>query len=87
MEVAPLPQRLAKLGAKKRWGSWVKSWLYVNLGEGVPGVAQPPASAMVSHAFVAFPDFEVEETDLDEAAFRHTRVVSSVRDLVEEYIA
>lgn len=50
-------------------------------------MAQPPASAMVPHAFVAFPNFEVEEKDLDEAALRHARVVSSVRDLVEEYIA
>lgn len=59
----------------------------MNLGEGVPGMAQPTTSAMVPHAFVAFPDFDVEEKDLDEVALRHARVMSSGWDLVEEYIA
>jgi hypothetical protein len=45
--------------AKNRWGNWFKSWFYVDLGEIVPCVAQPAASAMVAHDIVAFPNFEV----------------------------
>jgi hypothetical protein len=54
--------------AKNRWGNWFKSWFYVDLGEIVPCVAQPAASAMVTHDIVAFPNFEVQENDSDEWA-------------------
>jgi hypothetical protein len=72
---------------KNRWGGWLKSWFYVNLGEDMADLPQSPNSSMVPHAFVAFPNFEVREQDQDEAALHHARVKSSDRDLVEEFIA
>jgi hypothetical protein len=53
----------------------------------VPGVAQPAASFIMAHDFVAFLDFEVVEKDPDETVLRRARVMSSSRDLVEEYIS
>lgn len=50
---------------KNRCGSWFKSWFYDDLGEGVPGVAQPAGSVMMAHDFVAFSDFKVRDNDSD----------------------
>lgn len=72
--------------AKNKWSNWFKSCFYVDLGENVPVVARPAASVLVTHDFVAFLDFEVGENDSDEWALCRVRVMSSDRDLVEEYI-
>lgn len=72
--------------AKNKWDSWFKSWFYLDLGKGVSGVDQPAANVMVAHDFVAFPDFEVGEKGSDESARHRARVVSSGRDLVEDYV-
>jgi hypothetical protein len=46
-----------------------------------------PPAILCSHCYVAFPRFEVAEEDEDEGAFRYVALLSSGRDLVEEFIA
>jgi hypothetical protein len=68
-----------------KWGNWYDYWFYVSGGEveDLPGL---PAAVMCSHCYVAFPPFEVAEDDRDEGALRCAALVSSERDLVEEFI-
>jgi hypothetical protein len=71
--------------AHNKWGNWYDYWFYVAGGEveDLPGL---PAAVMLSHCYVVFPPFEVDEDDSDEGALRCAARVSSGHDLVEEFI-
>jgi hypothetical protein len=71
--------------ARNKWGNWWDYWFDVS-GSEVEDLSGLPAAVMCSHCYVAFPQFEVAEDDEDEGALRCAARMSSVRDLVEEFI-
>jgi hypothetical protein len=72
--------------ARNKWGKWWDFWFYVAEGtvEDHPGL---PVAEMCSHCYSTYPQFEVAEEDADEGALRCAAGLSSVRDLVEEFVA
>jgi hypothetical protein len=71
--------------ARNKWGNWWDYWFYVS-GSEVEDLLGLPVAVMCSHCYVAFPQFEVVEDDEDDGALRCAACMSSVRDLVEEFI-
>jgi hypothetical protein len=71
--------------ARNKWGNWWDFWFYVSEGAFEDHLGLPVA-VMCSHYYVAYPQFEVAESDEDEGALRHAARMSSGRDLVEEFV-
>jgi hypothetical protein len=71
--------------ARNKWGNWWEFWFYVSEGtvEDHPGLS---VAVMCSHYYIAYPQFEVAEDDEDEGALRCAVLMSSGRDLAEEFV-
>jgi hypothetical protein len=71
--------------ARNKWGNWWEFWFYVSEGtvKDHPGL---PVAVMCSHYYAAYPQFEVAEDDENEGALWCAALMSSGRDLVEEFV-
>jgi hypothetical protein len=71
--------------ARNKWGNWWDFWFYVAPGD-IEDLPSLHSAILCSYCYMAFPRFEVAEEDEDEGDLRHAALLSSGRDLVEEFI-